>query len=144
MTDLRKSASSQERLVRVSTGSDTVYADGITVPTAGLYAMSAKAPAGKGLHSALEISIVPVDGSGVVQARSGTCTIRVTKVLDRSVADESYAPVAVDSTTLELVPFCRLVRVPANGGSYFIGVESLAGAPGGATGYEVWAKAVAE
>lgn len=136
--------SSTEKLVRTSTGSDTVYADGATVPTTELFSMSAKAPAGKGAHTAIEVSIVPVDGSGVVQARSGTCTIRLTKVIDRTVANDSYSAVAVDGAPLESAEFCRMYRISANGGSFFIGVESLSGAPAGATGYEVWARAVAE
>ncbi len=136
--------SSQEKLVRTSTGSDTAYADGATVPTSELFSMSAKAPAGKGLHTAIEVSIVPVDGSGVVQARAGTCTIRLTKVIDRTVADDNYDAVAVDSEPLADASFNRMHRIPANGGSFFIGVESLSGAPGGATGYQVWARAVAE
>lgn len=136
--------SSQEKLVRVATGADTVYADGATVPTAELFSMSAKAPAGKGMHTAIEVSVVPIDGSGVVQARSGTFSLRLTKVIDRTVADSDYASVAVDSEVLTSVAFQQMVRIPANGGSFFIGIETLSGAPGGATGYEVWARAVAE
>jgi|GEM_PF-6640584 hypothetical protein len=136
--------SSQEKLVRTSAGSDTVYADGATVPTTGLFSMSAKAPAGKGTHTAIEVTIVPVDGSGVVQARSGTCTIRLTKVIDRTVAADGYAAVAVDGAPLEGAVFNRMYRIAANGGSFFIGVESLSGAPAGAAAYEVWARAVSE
>lgn len=140
------------RLVRVSTGSDTIYANGATTPAdADTIGYSAIGPDGKGANTHIEVMVVAVDADGDTQAR-GSCTfdLRSTTVVDRS-ADarleldgSDWADVSADSVPVTGVALQRWVRVPFNGGKLFLGMENLASAPGGATGYQIWAKPVAE
>ncbi len=143
--------STTPRLLRTKsgTGNDTVYADGATVPDAddGLVDFSAIVPLGKGANTQIEIWVAATNASDTIQARAGTFTLRMTQVIDRSIANapgETRGSVAVDSQTLTSQAFQSLIRVPLNGGQVFIGLESIAGAPAGATQFEIWGRAVAE
>lgn len=140
------------RLIRVSTGSDTAYANGATFPDGdGEIGFSAIAVDNKGANTHIEVCAVAVDANGDPQAR-GTCSFdfRFSTVVDRS-ADariqndgSSWDPVCADSTPVTGVALQRWVRVPFNGGKLFVGMENLANAPVGATEYQIWAKSVAE
>lgn len=140
------------RLIRNSTGSDTVYADDDSYPDGdGEFGFSAIAVDNKGANTHLEVCVVAVDADGAVQSR-GSCTfsVRFSTVVDRS-ADariqndgSSWDPFCADSTVTTGVALQQWVRVPFNGGKVFIGMESLANAPGGATEYQIWAKSVIE
>jgi hypothetical protein len=140
------------RLIRVSDGSDTVYAAGATSPDgAGEIGFSAVSVANMGGNSHVEVCVVAVDASGVVQAR-GSCAfdLRFSTVVDRA-ADariqndgSSWLPFCADSIPVTGVALQQWTRVPFNGGKLFIGMENLASAPGGAAEYQIWAKAVCE
>jgi len=136
-------------LLRTKTGAadDTTHADGATVPAdADVVGFSGAAPAGK-LHTAIELFVCAVDADGVAQARSGTYTQRVTHVVSRQAdagAGNSWPDVAADTQTITALDFQSLVRVPVNGGRVFVGLESIAGAPAGATAFQIWGKPVAE
>lgn len=145
--------STTPRLLRtkVGTGDDTIYANGATVPgvSDGLVDFSAIVPHGKGHNTQIEIFVAPTAGSPdfAVQARSGTFTLRMTQVIDRSIANapgETRGSVAADSQTLTGQAFNSLIRVPLNGGKVFLGLETIAGSPGGATQFEIWGRSVAE
>lgn len=149
MTD----SSINHRLVRlkVGTGDDTVYAAGATVPDgAGERGFSPVSPTNKGPNTHVEVCAVGVDNDGLVQARSGTFTFRFTEVVDRTVdaraqADGSTWPdFAADTAPVTGVALQQWVRVPRNGGKVFVGMETFAGTPGGATGFQIWAKSVSE
>lgn len=137
--------------IKTGTGDDTIYADGATVPDgAGEVDFSAITPHGKGVNAAIEVCAVSVDNDGVVQARSGTFTFRFTDVVSRAAdarqqADGSTWPdFAADTQTVAGVALQQWVRVPKNGGRVFIGMETIAGSPGGGTGFQIWARSVAE
>lgn len=140
------------RLVRNSTGSDTVFANGATVPSdSECIGYSAIVPDNKGANTHIEVMVVGVSATGVTQAR-GSCTfdLRTTTVVDRS-ADarlqldgSSWPDVSADSVPVTGAGLQQWIRVPFNGGKVFLGMENLANAPGGATTYQIWAKPVSE
>lgn len=141
------------RLIRTKTGTgaDTIYADGATVPDdAGEWDFSPVSPDNKGPNTHVEVCAVAVNASGTVQARAGTFTFRFTEVVSRSAdareqADgSSWADFAADSATVTGVELQQWVRVPKNGGKVFVGMETISGTPGSATGFQIWAKSVSE
>lgn len=140
------------RLIRVSDGSDTAYAAGATSPDGdGEFGFAAVSVANMGGNSHVEVCVIAVNASGVVQAR-GSCTfdLRFSTVVDRT-ADarnqndgSSWLPFCADSVPVTGVTLQRWVRVPFNGGKLFVGMENLLNAPAGAAEYQIWAKAVCE
>lgn len=141
------------RLIRTKAGAgdDTIYADGATVPSGvGEHDFSPISPNNKGPNTHVEVMAVGIDASGVVQARAGTFTFRFTETVDRTLdarlqADGSAWPdCAADTLPVTGVALQQWVRVPRNGGKIFVGMETIAGAPGGATDFQIWAKSVSE